>query len=177
MLGLQTDFRPPCDYSDAGWRFYTSSNERKKKRKEKEESVEKKQEKIRIYIYIEQDKRERGPRLASGTYPRSKSVGYPFWFTSSTTASSSTSRVPKAITTASRESRVTYFYICCYLRQGARGREFVRQVGKCWWPDRDTARRRNDARAGGCFPPPPPPPPLFVEGTNISLPGLVGKMI
>lgn len=77
MLGLQTDFRPPCDYSDAGWRFYTSSNERKKKRKEKEESVEKKQEKIRIYIYIEQDKRERGPRLASGTYPRSKSVGYP----------------------------------------------------------------------------------------------------
>ena len=52
MLGLQTDFRPPCDYSDAGWRFYTSSNERKKKRKEKEESVEKKQEKIRTYIYV-----------------------------------------------------------------------------------------------------------------------------
>lgn len=69
MLGLQTDFRPPCDYSDAGWRFYTSSNERKKKeekkrKKRREESVEKKEEKKCVYIYIEQDKR--GPRLASG---------------------------------------------------------------------------------------------------------------
>lgn len=35
MLGLQTDFRPPRDYSDAGWRFYTSSNERGKKENEK----------------------------------------------------------------------------------------------------------------------------------------------
>lgn len=42
--------------------------------------MEKKQEKIRtyIYVYIYIDRtRERGPRLASGTYPRSKSVGYP----------------------------------------------------------------------------------------------------
>lgn len=89
MLGLQTDFRPPRDYSDAGWRFYTSSNERGKKENEKKGKEREKKGKERgiggkeerknttyTYIYI---------RLASSTYPRGKSVGYPFWFTSSTT--------------------------------------------------------------------------------------------